>query len=262
LFIWASTAVQFLGQAKNFNARFQTLMSPNRKSPLDDLYSEILKASLAGYQDEEEVDLKKVLQAICVAREPLTVVEMDELLHLDSGVAEAVVKSLSSILSDGESGQPVYVLHPTFLEHLQNPSRPGPVFISNEEAEGLVAGGCLSSLCSGLRYDICRVLQPKTAAPNNEEVEDLEQRLEERTTPALRYAATHALSHVRPCLGDEGIVAKLHTFFESKLLDWIELISFLGKVYSAIQELYDLKCGIEEVLKSSSNTMVGRNAYT
>ncbi len=102
------------------------------------------------------------LQAICVAREPLTVEMMDELLGLRSGIAQRVVIKLSSVLSDASHGAPIYVLHPTFLEYLQSVLRDPPI-VTIAEAEALMAKGCLKVLLSGLKFNICDISQPGTS---------------------------------------------------------------------------------------------------
>lgn len=198
--------------------------------------------------------MAKVLQAICVAREPLTTEMMDELLGLWSGIAQRVVIKLGSVLSDGSHGAAIYVLHPTFLEYLQSPLRKPPI-VTIPEAEALMAKGCLKVLLSGLRYNICDISQPGTYRRNmrwseSEDI-DLEQQLCKSATPALRYAAFHDLSHVAASLQAVEVIQNLRGFFESKLLNWIELMGWYQEVRTVMGSVYDLKTRIEEMLSST-----------
>jgi len=120
LFIWAFTATKFIIDAPPGMA-FDKLMQSNlSKRPLDDLYATILADACNHATENWLPDFTKVVQLICVAREPLDVKTIDELLDLggeseDSG-SVTFVEFLSSVLSGGRDGQPVQALHPTFIE--------------------------------------------------------------------------------------------------------------------------------------------------
>jgi hypothetical protein len=258
LFIWASTARAFLAEALDPSARFEGLIAPNMKgSPLDSLYDKILRSAIDRVGRDQVKLLKTVLQGICVAREPLSTRTMDQLLGLSNGVACRVVNMLRSVLSDGTDGKAVQALHPTFIEYFRVCSQPGDLLFSDGEAEALLAGGCLDILSSSqLRFDICGVTRPDRSAPNNEEVGDLQQRIEENTTPGLRYAAVHCLSHVASSIGDTVVVTRLRDFFESNLLYWIELMSLLGRVYHLMQSVDYLKRQIEAITPHAMDSLV------
>jgi hypothetical protein len=158
LFIWASTAQALITSALDPTTRFEKLMESD--SSLNSLYDDVLSIALESAGDEREI-VTMVLQAICVAREPLTTEMMDELLGLRSGIAHRVVIKLSSVLSDGSHGAAIYVLHPTFLEYLQSTLRDPPI-VAIPEAEALMAKGCMKVLLNGLKYNICGLVQPAT----------------------------------------------------------------------------------------------------
>jgi len=210
-----------------------------------------------------------VLQAICVAREPLTTEVMDELLGLRSGIAQRVVIKLSSVLSDGSHGAAIHILHPTFLEYLQSTLRDPPIVII-PEAEALMAKGCLRVLSSGLKYNICGLVRPGTYRrkymdvpeddePDSEDedvdVEDAkinpEQQLCRSTTPALHYVAFHGLPHITASLHALESAQGLRKFFESKLLNWIELMGWYQEVRIVLGSVHDLKTCIEATLNST-----------
>lgn len=252
LFIWASTTVKVLNDAFDIEEEFENLLTAGAEdSPLDSLYEEILKSALnrvASSKSREKI-LLKILQAICIAREPLSVSLMDELLGLNKGVSAAVTRSLSSVLSDGSADRPIYILHPTFLEYIRSAPKAGQLVVREEEAQALVAEGCLKSLMLRLKYDICDIKQPNEPAPMNKDVQDLEQRLAHKVTPCLRYAALHGLFHAAGCLDNREALSQLRTFFSTKLLNWIELMSLVNNVYTIILALSYLSTCCKDSMK-------------
>ena len=87
----------------------------------------------------------------------------------------------------------------------------------------------------------------------DEDVEDAkidpEQQLCKSVTPALHYVALHALSHVTASLHAVQSVQGLREFFESKLLNWIELMGWYREVRIVLGSVHDLKTCIEATLR-------------
>jgi hypothetical protein len=254
LFIWASTAREFLNVTKPLViGRFSLLMKPILKgSPLYALYAEILTAA-ASKHAYEIVLLKKVLQVIAVSREPLKVTAMDQILGVspESGgsTTATIVASLRSVLSDGARGQPVHVLHPTFIEYLQSDLQPETFRFPLDGANALLAGGCLATLNEQLRYDICGVTIPSAPTPLNNDIADLKERLRKRTTSGLRYAAIYGLDHIAPISTNSKVMSRLQVFFQKRLLYWMELMSLLGKVSPLLRSVQALMARIQDVVK-------------
>jgi hypothetical protein len=130
------------------------------------------------------------------------------------------------------------------------------------EAEALMASRCLKVLLSGLKYNICGLVQPaiyrrkiEMDGFEDEGVEDAamgsEQRLHKCTTPALHYAAFHGLSHVAVSLQAVEVIQDLRQFLESKLLNWIELMGWYQEVRVVLGSVHDLKTRIEATLNST-----------
>jgi len=257
LFIWASTAADFILRPGDRIMRFESLLAaslPNH--PLDSLYSSILASAFANAGEDQKYLLEKILQVICVAREPLTIDTMDELLGMrrtpSYSVSGSLVASLRSVLSDGSDGKAVQILHPTFLEYLLRAKLKEGIVVLKSDAELLVARGCLAALLTDqLKYDICEVTRPSEFAPLNGEIENLRQLVQTKTSAGLRYAAVHGLSHVSESLQDADVVERLQQFYETKLPYWIELMSFLGKIYPLMTSVHNLKGRIEEAIKDT-----------
>jgi len=257
LFIWASTAADFIPKPGDRIMRFESLLAaslPNH--PLDSLYSSILTSAFASAGEDQKYLLERILQIICVAREPLTIDAVDELLGMrrtpSYSVSGSLIASLQSVLSDGNNGKALQILHPTFLEYLLREKPKGGVVVLKSEAELLVARGCLEMLLTDqLKYDICEVTRPSEFAPLNSEINDLQQLVQTKASPALRYSAVHGLSHVSESLLDAAVMERLRQFYQTKLPYWIELMSFLGKIYPLITSVHNLKGRIEESMKDT-----------
>ena len=261
LFIWAVTAADFIIKASDQSKVFHDLMeSTLPDQPLDSLYTTILDDASKRIGRNEQLQFINIMKLICLAREPLTTASMDELLDLRSKSGDSIsgrfVTHLTSVLSDGHNGQAVQALHPTFIEFLLRWRWQDQIVITINNAESLLAQGCLDILLSNkLKYDILDIVQPKAFVPMNDEIANLEERIQSRTTSGLRYAAVYALSHVASSLTKE-VTEKLRLFFKSKLLFWIELMSYLGKIYPLVQSVHFLSKHMKEVMASGGDNWV------
>jgi hypothetical protein len=91
----------------------------------------------------------------------------------------------------------------------------------------------------------------------NDEIEDLEKRVESKTTKGLRYAAVYVLSHLESGLTKE-VGGELRHFFESKLLSWIELMSYLGKIYPLLESVHLLSKSMKDITVTESGDTVSQ----
>jgi len=261
LFIWAATTAEFIIKAGDQLKIFHGLMeSTLPEQPLDSLYTAILDDASKRIGQNEQPEFINVLKLICQAREPLTTTSMDELLNLRSKSGDSIsgrfVAHLTSVLSDGRDRQAVQALHPTFIEFLLRWRWQGQIVITINNAELLLAQGCLDILLSNkLKYDILDIVQPNAFVPMNNEIENLKERIESRTTSSLHYAAVYALSHVASSPTRE-VVGKLRLFFKRKLLFWIELMSYLSKIYPLLQSVHFLSKRIKEFVAGERDNWV------
>jgi hypothetical protein len=171
------------------------------------------------------------------------------------------------VLSDGRDGQTVQALHPTFIEFIPrwrwqdrrviSIDDEEALHIQNRDAEVLLGKSCLNILSNKLKYNILDVIQQNEFAPLNDEIENLEERIQSRTTGGLRYATLYALSHVASGPTKE-VAMKLRRFFETKLLFWIELMSYLGKIYPLLQSVHFLSKRMKDFMATDGDNWVSR----
>lgn len=263
LFVWASTARRFLEGAKNdptrVMMRFKKLMVPNsRESAMKDLYYDILESAIP--EDAEEVKvLKRLLQVVATSREPMTIQAINEVLSLSDSsqgsIVGGLVADLRSVLSYGSSDNAVYPLHPTFVEYLQSDQKPDQLQFPFDEAELFLALNCLRSLNTGLQYDILGISCRDDLTPPNSDIKDLQERIQVRTTPLLRYAAVHGLSHVIYSFSHSSVVSQMRSFIREKPLYWIEIMSLLGKTYILTQTVHALKARIQDIMGGAKGSL-------
>jgi len=82
----------------------------------------------------------------------------------------------------------------------------------------------------------------------NSEVMDLETRIDDRISIALRYACLSWHNHLTEIEGDiSGTISYLRIFLEEKFLAWLEAVSAIGAVGGAAVGLERLVFWLQEV---------------
>jgi hypothetical protein len=98
--------------------------------------------------------------------------------------------------------------------------------VTRSEGHLRLAIRCLEIMNTGLREDICDIQDHSLA---NDEVADLEERLERVAPSELRYACNYWHVHLRLAGStSSGLIEQLETFCSFHILHWIELLSLTG----------------------------------
>jgi WD40 repeat protein len=260
LFVFAATVVRFVGAPRySPRARLDILLARRESKSampyhfLDQLYIEVLKASVRSDQQEDEEELcerlRNVVGVIVAAQQPLSVAVHTILLDVDLAEVQLTVESLSALLL-GTSNEPVRIFHPSFPDFIVNPRRcDDPCFlVSLEEYHLRLARGCLAILNQHLRYNMADLENPDVA---NSNVEDLEHRILRGICEkgyhagpwlpqALFYAARYWTVHVvsSSSIVSEELLDALSRFCDEHLFHWLELLSLIqGLAYSTQSSL-------------------------
>ncbi|KAK6995665.1 WD40 repeat-like protein [Favolaschia claudopus] len=214
LFIWAATALDFVGGKKSFQPRTSTrlenlLQTPFKTGNLDQLYTLAL-ASDGDWQDQEfKGPATAVLAAIVFAQSPMTDSMMDAILGFDNGTAARVLEFLGSVIQ-WSAGQPARTLHASFADFLVGSQRVNePWFFDVSMAKKSLASGCFMVLQKHLKFNIC---QSPDSHLLNSEVPGLIETAKSQLSPALKYASR-------------------------RFLFWLEVLSILQEVVFAVQIL-------------------------
>ena len=278
LFIFASTLVRFIeSEHHEPNERLRlTITSPDStvhegRAGIDPLYSQILMHAFSGVKDAAVLmDLKKVLGTIVVALNPLSQVQIADILCVGTSLIARSLRHLHSVLLiPTEVSKEIRVFHKSFPDFLQDRHRcSNPDFlIQSSVHHGNIAFGCLE-LLKKLKPNSCDL--PDFAM--NRDVADLPELLEDKVGGAVRYACRHWVIHLQssPPTDDWTILlmSSAIEFFKTNPLPWIEVMSLenrLGGVIQSLNILLDclgtvcvLNCNRSKTLTKHSSKAVQR----
>jgi RecA/RadA recombinase len=241
LFIYAATVAKWVSDSKaDPKLRLQQVLDQDvdemvfQHKLLDGMYLQIIAgaAQTSGNPLPHERALADVLSTVVLLQEPMHAPALASLAGQGQR-ASAILPLLSAVILVDETA-PVRLFHPSFSDFITDEGRCSDKRFLVMRAEGhlRLAIRCLEIMNAGLRENICDLEDP--SLPNNE-VADLELRLEHAALPELRYACKYW--HVHVCLANftsPDLVKCLAIFCTSHLLHWVELLSLLDDIQRLI----------------------------
>lgn len=246
LFIWIETACKFIEGGFDANARLKLVLNDTNwekgTEPLDQLYT---TAILQGMPDRGPDNMKLVRQCIgavvaTASRTPLSVASLELLLcdYLDRGLLRGVVISLGSVLYEDQTrGSAVRVYHPSFADFILSSARSRDFYTDPEEQNTRLVDCCLSTMMRGLKFNICGL---ETSYVLNREVANLMERVQETIPPHLAYSCAHWSNHLTSA-SKTVLPGQLRSFlYGPQLLYWIEAMSLLCNLGTAVSSLLGL----------------------
>ncbi len=244
LFQWAAVAGQFIldppghfGYSKKMVIRHLLIPSDrDGQDPLDELYKEVLEGYITGR--EARLLFRTVAGQLLTAIEPLSIRSLTTLRrhtsdddHDHDGDAVVIlIRRLGSLLSNVNSSDenlPVIPLHTSFRDFLTNKEKSGEFCVSLRDTHRQLAHSCLGLLLKDLKFNICNL---ETSYLANKDVTDLNSRVDEHIPPALLYACRFWDNHLEHIGFETDLFGKLRTFYEKKLLFWLEALSLTNYV--------------------------------
>jgi WD40 repeat protein len=269
LFVFAATVVRFVGTPRQNPRERLDIMLRRRESSsaspyhlLDQLYFQVLGASVRSEQHDDELSLSRKLRtvvgSIIAVRHPLSVTVHAILLDIEPDEVILVVESLSALLLS-TSDEPVRIFHPSLPDFLVSPARCNdPRFLISLDQHHLrLACACLVLLNQHLRHNMANLEDPDIA---NSDVQDLPGRILRGCSPetndmgsslsqALFYAARYWNTHVVSSLTmySEELLDALNWFCNEHLFHWLELLSLIQDLgYSTQSNLLAVISWLEE----------------
>jgi hypothetical protein len=234
LFIYAATVVKWVSDSKaDPKLRLQQVLDQDvdevafQHKLLDGMYLQIIAgaAQTSGNPLPHERALANTLSTVVLLQEPMHAPALASLAG-ENKRAGAILPLLSAVLLADETAL-VRLFHPSFPDFITDEGRCSDKRFLVRRAEGhlWLAIRCLEIMNSNLRENICDLENP--SLPNND-VADLDLRLEHAASPELRYACKYW--HVHICSANvtsPDLLKCLEVFCTSHLLHWIELLSLL-----------------------------------
>jgi hypothetical protein len=242
LFQWAAVASQVvLDPPERFDYSEETcikhLLEPSTNRHGQDLLDELYKEVLEGYfKDQEARDLfRSVVGQLITSIEPLTIRSLIPLRQHASynkrsdaavtGLLHRLGSLLSINVSSSDNNLPIIPLHTSFRDFLTNKDKSGNFYVGVRDAHRELAHSCLNLLLDpldGLKFNICKL---ETSYLANDDVEDLNIRVEQNIPPALLYACRYWDDHLKHTDFKMDLFRKVETLLKEKFLFWLEALS-------------------------------------
>ncbi|KDN38810.1 hypothetical protein RSAG8_09216, partial [Rhizoctonia solani AG-8 WAC10335] len=255
LFIYAATVIRYVGRdnfKRNARARLQTVLDTSKRHgkvqtrDIDQLYGSILEAAMSDdeLEEVEREDMKLVLNTVVCAKAPLTVDALNALLNLgDVERVHAALRPLWSVLHVMGQEMTVTTLHASFPDYLTNPTRSGD---SKWHCDAAAHNNILAERCfecirdTTPQFNICQL---ESSYLNDDEVEDLDARVQKSISVQLRYACLYWPSHLdaSPDSAAPGLMTLLEQFLANNLLLWMEVRNLTKHIATSPGDLAAVK---------------------
>jgi hypothetical protein len=246
LFQWAEVASQLiLYPPWSFDNDGETcikhLLEPSTNRGGQDLLDELYKDVLGGYfKDQGHRDLvRSVVGQLITSIEPLTMtsfITLQQHASYDKRSEKAItgllyrLRSLLSNVDLSDNNLPIIPLHTSFRDFLLNQDRSGDFCVDFRNAHHQLAHSCLNLLLDplyGLKFNICRLESSYLA---NDEVKNLNTRVEKHIPPALLYACRFWGDHLKHTDLKTDLFREVETLFKDKFLFWLEALSLTRNI--------------------------------
>ena len=238
LFIWAETVVRFL--EKGFPEKQLTdILSGNFREDgdrIDNVYRQILHLSFQNARADVLLAFKRVVGTILLAKIPL---HRNDLYHLlgpleNKSFIDFILERLSSVISSQKADHPIHIIHLSFREFMCDPNRCDNTFsIDTSTHSQVMTLACFRTMNAGLRFNMCRI---KTSYLPNDKL-DLGPRIKEAIPRHLSYSCLFGAEHLQASAFDVEILQEVRTFMYTRLLFWLEVLSLLKEVKTALRAL-------------------------
>jgi hypothetical protein len=276
LFQWAAVACQLvLDPPEDFKfdeeACIKHLLQPNTnprgQDPLDELYKEVLGGYFKGQEARDF--FRSVVGQLITSIEPLTIRSLITLRqhapdNKDSDAAvTGLLRRLGSLLSNvnsSDSSLPIIPLHASFRDFLTNEDKSRDFHVHIRDAHHQLAHSCLHLLLDpvdGLKFNICKL---ETSYLANDDVKDLNSRVDQHIRPALSYACRFWDDHLKHTDFETDLFRKVETLFKKKFLFWLETLSLTRNIGLAPSAFATLNMWLASSLDVSITAGPRRNA--
>jgi hypothetical protein len=164
----------------------------------------------------------------------------------DDEFVEFFVKKLGSIMKDGTPYLPIYILHPTFREFIEDQKHGAQFYISPPDGHYRIATACLSHLTKDLTPNVLALDDGKAPLASRLDFDfKPPARLSSDIEAPLRYAVAFWARHASLAIGEEEEIQQLAIeFFTSKFLEWAEWTSAIQELSEGIEGIRRLRLAI------------------
>ena len=235
LFIYAATICKYITQRGSPGMPQCLLYVVNSKleatsgvtHPLNIFYERILDAAYEFTNEGERKNIDKLLTVVVYVYNPLSIDAISTLMEIPINHIEAALSSLHSLIYVPSQGpdMPISTFHASFYDFISN-----QIHFSKHYLDPCNSHKDLAHQCLGLM---------NKAWSQRAKIQYLEERKCTEISKSLEYACSNWITHFT--YKDVGEPADLNEFFEEHLLRWMDCLSVLGKLGTAVHLLDRLK---------------------
>jgi ABC-type dipeptide/oligopeptide/nickel transport system ATPase subunit len=246
LFIYAATVVKFVSDSIHPSSSLVMFLSADTRTSqhahatLDSVYLQIIRVFTKDPTGSASAIFREVVGAIIALQQPLSRITLGKLLQIEMEKVNGTLRYLHSLVDVGTTpNHPIRAFHPSLYDFLTHPERctDGDLRVSVGDTHLLLAIRCLRVMNRQLKQDICEIGNPSLL---NSEVPDLAERRNRLISEELRYACVYWMSHlasIRTSVDVNELEAELNSFCTRHLLQWIETLSIVRELRSAVEGL-------------------------
>ena len=253
LFIYARTLLLFLGLGtkkgyakKRLATWLKSGLDLGIDTRLDEMYTTVFEnldpdpepgrsGTLMSYEKE---DIRKILGAIALAVEPLSVNSLVAILNLDEEVRVRLESCRAVLDVPTEKDKPVHMLHKTFSDFLLKRDRNNRYWFSVDEREQheSFAAGCLNHLEQRLTKNICHLHDPAILRAK------IDATIIKKYIPdSLQYASSHWVEHLQKAGDTNFLDSYVESLLSKQFLEWVECLAILGRLDKALLAIEELR---------------------
>ncbi|KAL6795534.1 hypothetical protein J3E68DRAFT_450434 [Trichoderma sp. SZMC 28012] len=215
---------------------------------VEDLYRSILAQIMDKIpihaRDKFTAEFQKIVGSIILLASPLSVSALSDLIGFRKSEIYSKLNPLSSVLDVQSADTPIKLFHLSYRDFLldensfvgENGMSCRGLRIEEPIVHRWLAERCVQLLSTDLHNDICNLEDPGVGR------EDVHKEMIEKHLPkAIAYACIYWVYHVqegRIVLQDGG---PEHKLLETKMLNWIEALTWLGRINEGIELILTLK---------------------
>lgn len=242
LFIYAATVCRFIGdpfyspeERLSFVLQSSTMVQSSKKE-LDKMYTQVLKCSIFGDSDRDDIkqlgkQFRRVVGPIVILLDSLSTQALSDVLAISIQSIKCVINPLTSVLDIPENEKsPVRLLHPSFPEFLLDRKRclEDMFWIPKEQTHNNLVMKCLQIMSKNLKRDICSLRWPGTLIAEIDK-DQVKKCLSASLQYACRYWVNH-LQQAKELSAPDYILRFLHEHF----LHWLEVLSLMNRLTESI----------------------------
>jgi hypothetical protein len=196
------------------------------------LYQQVLEHALPETAQDKVIErFHTVMGAVVVLYDTLTLCALSCLLQMETGEVRLALLHLHSLVVVLDNENEIRLIHPSFRDFItQRCPKESRYFINPADHHCQLALMCFKAMEGGLKRDICDI---QDMWKLNEEVKDLDNRINSSIPTHLQYACCHWATHLSKSSTaantmKDMVFDALMQFASLHLLHWLEVLSLIG----------------------------------